>query len=132
MMVYPLEMTICAAMLEKVPSDICIQHAVWSESSLSAWRNLASLALQNAPIEDSDQTAQILGIHVQRYVSDVGAHIVKPLGVPMQRLDTKPQQKNEDTNNPEYSCCLARVFAPLLYLSHNTSKRSCHMQTVTV
>ena len=27
---------------------------VWSESSLSAWRNFASLAIQNAPSEDSD------------------------------------------------------------------------------
>ena len=32
-------------------------RAVWSESSLSAWRNFASLAIQNAPSEDSDQTA---------------------------------------------------------------------------
>ena len=33
--------------------------AVRSESSLSAWRNLASLAIQNAPSEDSDQTARM-------------------------------------------------------------------------
>ena len=32
-------------------------RAVWSESLLSAWRNFASLAIQNAPREDSDQTA---------------------------------------------------------------------------
>ena len=31
-------------------------HTVWSESSLSAWRNFASLAIQNASSEDSDQT----------------------------------------------------------------------------
>ena len=29
---------------------------VWSESSLSVGRNFASLAIQNAPGEDSDQT----------------------------------------------------------------------------
>ena len=29
------------------------------ESFLSAWRNFASLAIQNAPSEDSDQTAQM-------------------------------------------------------------------------
>ena len=33
--------------------------AVWSESSLSASRNFASLAIQNAPSEDSDQTARM-------------------------------------------------------------------------
>ena len=33
--------------------------AVWSESTLTAWRNFASLARQNAPIEDSDQTARM-------------------------------------------------------------------------
>ena len=37
--------------------SLCI-HAVWSESSLSAWRDFASLAIQNAPNEDSDQTAR--------------------------------------------------------------------------
>ena len=34
-------------------------RAVWSESSLSAWRNFASLAIQNASSEDSDQTARM-------------------------------------------------------------------------
>ena len=33
-------------------------HADWSESTLSAWRHCASLTIQNAPSEDSDQTAQ--------------------------------------------------------------------------
>ena len=32
---------------------------VWSESSPSTWRNFASLAIQNAPSEDSDQTARM-------------------------------------------------------------------------
>ena len=31
-------------------------YAVWSESSLFAWWNSASLTIQNAPSEDSDQT----------------------------------------------------------------------------
>ena len=31
---------------------------VWSEFSLAAWRNLASLAIQNAISEDSEQHAQ--------------------------------------------------------------------------
>ena len=34
-------------------------RAGWSESSLSACRNFASLAIQNAPSEDSDQTARM-------------------------------------------------------------------------
>ena len=31
--------------------------AVWSESSLSAWKNFVSFDIQNEPSEDSDQTA---------------------------------------------------------------------------
>ena len=31
-------------------------HPVWSESSLSVWRNLGSLAINWADSEDSDQT----------------------------------------------------------------------------
>ena len=34
--------------------------AVWSESWMSAWRNFSSLAIQNMPCEDSDQTKQML------------------------------------------------------------------------
>ena len=34
-------------------------RAVWSEFVLSAWRNFVPLAIQKAPIEDSDQTAQM-------------------------------------------------------------------------
>ena len=34
-------------------------HAVWSESSLFAWRNFASLAIQNAQNVNSDQTARM-------------------------------------------------------------------------
>ena len=34
-------------------------RTVWSESSLSVWRNFAYLAIQNAPSEDSDQTARM-------------------------------------------------------------------------
>ena len=34
-------------------------HPVWSESSLSAWRNLGSLATHWAHSEDSDQTGQM-------------------------------------------------------------------------
>ena len=34
-------------------------RAVWSESSLSAWRNVASLAIKNAPSENSDQTPRM-------------------------------------------------------------------------
>ena len=55
--------------VEKVPSDMYVQrrlksqitlyiHAVWPASSLSAWRNFASSAIQNAPSEDSDQTGR--------------------------------------------------------------------------
>ena len=34
-------------------------RAVWSECSLSAWRNFASLAIQNVRSEDSDQTTRM-------------------------------------------------------------------------
>ena len=34
-------------------------HAIWSESSLSAWWNYLSLAVKNAPSEDSDQPARM-------------------------------------------------------------------------
>ena len=39
------------------PTKSQISRAVWSESSLSLWRNIASSAIQNAPSEDSDQPA---------------------------------------------------------------------------
>ena len=35
-------------------------RTVWLESSLSAWRNVASLAIQNAPSEDSGKIARIV------------------------------------------------------------------------
>ena len=44
-------------------------RAVWSESSLSAWRNFVFLAIQNALSEDSDQTARmrrLIGIFDER------------------------------------------------------------------
>ena len=53
---------------EKVPSAMCAQRRLKSScaaarclfgSLLSAWRNFASLAIQNAPSEDSDQTARM-------------------------------------------------------------------------
>ena len=34
-------------------------RAVWSESSLFTWRNFASMAIQNVPSEDSDQTVRM-------------------------------------------------------------------------
>ena len=43
----------------KTQISLCIR-AVWSESLLPALRNSASLAIQNAPSEDSDQTARML------------------------------------------------------------------------
>ena len=51
-------------------------RAVWSESSLSAWRNFAFFAIQNALSEDSDQTARMRRLiwifaaraHVRRYI----------------------------------------------------------------
>ena len=40
-------------------TDICLNiHTVWSVPSFSAWRNFASLGVQNAPSEDSDQTVR--------------------------------------------------------------------------
>ena len=58
-------------------------NAVRSETSLSAWRNLASLAIQNAPSEDSDQTARmrrLIWIFTKRTsegtFSDVASHLI--------------------------------------------------------
>ena len=45
-------------------------HEVWSDSSLSAWRIFASLAIKIAPIEDFDQTARMSG----RYETSPCAH----------------------------------------------------------
>ena len=42
----------------KTYHNLCIR-AFWSESSLSTWRHIASLTIQNAPRRDSDQTAWI-------------------------------------------------------------------------
>ena len=42
----------------KTQISLCIQ-VVWSESSLSAWRHFASLAIQNAHSKDSDQTVHL-------------------------------------------------------------------------
>ena len=49
--------------------------AVWSETSLAAWRHFASLVIQYAPSEDSDQTARCAGwsessldARIRRYV----------------------------------------------------------------
>ena len=42
----------------KTQISLCIR-AVWLDSSLSVWRNVASLAIQNAPGKDSDQTARM-------------------------------------------------------------------------
>ena len=57
-------------------------HCQSEQSSLSAWRNFASLAIQNAASEDSDQTANAQGDLNLRWAlmsecmfSDVVAHI---------------------------------------------------------
>ena len=42
----------------KAQINLC-NRTVWSESPLSAWRKFASLAIQNAHSEDSDQTARM-------------------------------------------------------------------------
>ena len=50
---------------------------VWSESSLSAWRKLGSLATHGAYSEDSDQTGRMLGlrrVHIH-FVGHVAAHV---------------------------------------------------------
>ena len=50
-------------------------HTVWSESPLSAWRNLASLVIQNVPRDILIRLREcavlsecLLGAHVRRYV----------------------------------------------------------------
>ena len=49
-------------------------RAVWSVSSLSAWKTIASLTIQNSPSEDSNQTARmrrLIGIFAGRTGSKV-------------------------------------------------------------
>ena len=64
----PREIHICVTQAsENVPLDMCAledlnqptHHAVLLKSSLSAWRNFAFLAVQNAPSEESDHTAPL-------------------------------------------------------------------------
>ena len=46
--------------LRKTKTQISLHiRAVWSESSLSAWRNIASLAIQNEHSEDSEKIARM-------------------------------------------------------------------------
>ena len=72
-----------AATCENVPSDKCTQLRLKSacismqsdQSSLSTWKNFASLAIQDAPSEDSDPIAQMyLRICAPSEVSDQTAH----------------------------------------------------------
>ena len=46
---------------QRTPIILCIRP-VWSESSLSAWRKLGSLATHWAHSEDSDQTGRMPGL----------------------------------------------------------------------
>ena len=54
------------------------------QSSLSTWRNPASFAIQNAPSEDSDQTARMLGSDNWRNFSDVAVHTVARFHIAVQ------------------------------------------------
>ena len=59
-------------------------RAVSSESFFSVWRNFVSIAIQNAPSEDSDQTAQIqicilTGRSCPKVLSDVAEAQIKLL-----------------------------------------------------
>ena len=61
-------------MSENVPSDMCIR-AVCSEYSLSARRNFASLAIQNALREDYGQTAYAQADHNLRWAHMSFSHV---------------------------------------------------------
>ena len=79
-----------ATIWENIPSNMCAQQRLNSnctsalcrwESSLSTWRNFASLAMQNVPSEDFDQTARVRSLiwifagHTSEGVfSDTAAH----------------------------------------------------------
>ena len=60
-----------------MPNEVSISlriSADWLESSLSAWRKFAFLAIQNAPSEDCDQTARmrrLIGIFAGRTYLEV-------------------------------------------------------------
>ena len=47
-----------AASWQNQQNDLCIRP-VWSESFLSAWRNIGSSAIHWVHLEDSDQTGQV-------------------------------------------------------------------------
>ena len=54
-------------------------HAVISESSLTAWRNDASLDIQNTPSEESDQTAwmhRLIWVFVGTIVQSTFCHVL--------------------------------------------------------
>ena len=50
---------------------------VWSKSSLSAWRNFASLVIQNAPSKCTGSSESSLGARIWRHISDVATFITK-------------------------------------------------------
>ena len=69
-----------------VPSDMCAQqrlksvcHLIRSESSLSTWRNFASLVIQTAACEDSDQTVWNVK---SRLIWIFARHICPKIGFP--------------------------------------------------
>ena len=50
----------CFERMRPVKTQISLRIcAVWSESSLPAWRNVTSYAIRNAPSADSDQTSRM-------------------------------------------------------------------------
>ena len=92
---------------------------VWSESSLSAWRKLGSLATHEAHSEDSDQTGQmprliwVFAGCTDHFVGFEAAQIMK--------------MPSEDSDQPVHLCSLTRVFAVCLkmvwVLSHPYSAK---------
>ena len=99
---------------DTVHSDMYVQYTqislrlrpVWSESSLSAWRNLASLAIQNAPSEDSDQTARRIiftfGIWHSLMASNICIFKSSIISIPCRVMISSPRITLH-TNSRQYS-----------------------------
>ena len=65
-----------AAAQQNQQNDLCVQwrlsiRPVWSETSLSAWRNLGSLATHGAHSEDSDQMPRLIWVFTVHFVGFV-------------------------------------------------------------
>ena len=100
------------------------------ESLLFAWRKFASLAIQNAHSEDSDQPARmrrLIWIFAERTCvkgtySDVAAHIIWSQGIFPYPLT--------DMNNQKISLCFSRHYRLVISSAFESSRQKTYRQTI--